>query len=36
FTPPQRSGGLVLKVEDDNEQAIVDQIMEKLVAQKII
>ena len=36
FTPPQRSGGLVLKVEDDNEQAIVDQVMEKLVAQKII
>ena len=36
FTSPQRSGGLVLKVEDDNEQAIVDQVMEKLVAQKII
>lgn len=36
FTPPQRTGGLVLKVEDDNEQAIVDQVMEKLVAQKII
>ena len=36
FTPPQRSGGLVLKVEDDNEQAIVDQLMEKLTAQKII
>ena len=36
FTPPQRSGGLVLKVEDDNEQAVVDQLMEKLTAQKII
>ena len=36
FTPPQRTCRLVLKVEDDNEQAIVDQVMEKLVAQKII
>lgn len=36
FTPPQRSGGLVIPVEDDNEQAVVDQIMEKLVAQKVL
>lgn len=36
FTPPQREGGLVLKVEDDNEQAIVDQVMEQLVDKKIL
>ena len=36
FTPAQRSGGLVLKVEDDNAQALVDQVVEKLSEAKIL
>ncbi|WP_301859519.1 electron transfer flavoprotein subunit beta/FixA family protein [uncultured Megasphaera sp.] len=36
FTPPQRTQGLVLKVEDDNSQEIVDQLVEKLTAAKIV
>lgn len=36
FTPAQRSGGLVLKVEDDNAQALVDQVVGKLSEAKIL
>ena len=36
FTPPQRTQGLVIPVEDDNYQAAVDTLMEKLTEQKII
>ena len=36
FTPPQRTQGLIIPVEDDNDQAAVDTLMEKLTAQKII
>ena len=36
FTPAQRSGGVVLKVEDDNAQALVDQVVEKLSEAKIL
>lgn len=36
FTPPQRSGGTVIAVEDDNFQAAVDQLMAELTGKKII